>query len=417
MDVRAAVNSLWPDWRNHPEESRFSATKRSYRIIRTRYPHLSSAWAVVIANETSAVLRAWDRSLRRAMREDSERFERMRLSGPRRRGLKASLHSSLISFRAGHLRLTLHAQRHVEIELLRVCNPLFARYGQESAWNFGLTVTPNRLLFHFRIPVARLNPTGVIGVDLNFENAVLAGTDGRVEAADLTSILRIQDQMARKRASIQRHISKDLRHQRAVLRRHPKRERYRVDAQLHRITNHLQGRIGERIVVVEDLRGIGESALARAHRSPRGRRRLANWTHGRMVYMLAYKLRTPMVRVNPEGTSQECPRCGGHTALPREDGTMRRGPNVPRRMSRRTICDDCGSEWHRDVAAAIVVLTRGCSILRGAPVPPSARNALLEAAGWRPGDESLRGLIPEPMNRDDAKLESPAARADFRADW
>ncbi len=69
LDVRSAVNHLLPDWRTRPQESRFEATKRSYPFLRIRYPHLVSGWSVTIANETSAVLRAWDRSLRRARRQ------------------------------------------------------------------------------------------------------------------------------------------------------------------------------------------------------------------------------------------------------------------------------------------------------------------------------------------------------------
>src|ERR1700686_4323841 len=74
-DVRSAVNHLIPDWRSHPEDSRFDATKRTYPRIRTHYPHLASTWAVCIANETSATLSCWDRQLRRFKRLDPTKWE------------------------------------------------------------------------------------------------------------------------------------------------------------------------------------------------------------------------------------------------------------------------------------------------------------------------------------------------------
>ncbi|MGA7861415.1 MAG: hypothetical protein WCB19_06115, partial [Thermoplasmata archaeon] len=72
---------------------------------------------------------------------------------------------------------------------------------------------------------------------------------------------------------------------------------------------------------------------------------------------------------------------------------------------RRGDCGSCQGSWHRDRAAAIVILDRGLDVLRGAAPPPSARNALLEAASWRPAvdDESTLGPTTRPTKEDDAK--------------
>jgi len=82
-------------------------------------------------------------------------------------------------------------------------------------------------------------------------------------------------------------------------------------------------------------------------------------------------------------------------------------------MTRQVVCRECGSLWHRDVTAAIAVLARGWSILRGATLPPSARSALLEAAMWRPSrcapitGYPNSGLTVELMKEDDAKYGTP----------
>ncbi|MCI4348345.1 MAG: zinc ribbon domain-containing protein [Thermoplasmata archaeon] len=419
LDVRSAVNHLLPDWRAHPQESRFDATKRVYPLLRARYPHLASGWAITMTNETSAVLHAWDRSLRRARRLDPARFERMQRAMPHRRRLKASLHHHLFRWDtpAHRLTLTLRPGVYVRFDLSRVVHPLFWKHGSASNWNFGLSVTPSALLFHFHVPHRRLAPPHDAGVDLNFQSADIATSDGQVGQVDLRPITRIQVRMVRKRQSIQRAISKDLRHQRAVLRRYHRREQRRVTPLLHRAANDLLEKVDDRVLVMEDLSSTTESILQRrgGHEGPALRRRLSAWTHGRLAEIVSYKARTPIVWLNPKGTSQECPRCGGQLALPSEGRERSHGP-----MTRQTVCGECGGVWHRDRAAAIVILTRGRRLLRGATVPPGARNALLEAATWRRREEggvnrpARSGLAVEPMREDDAKFGTPKRKRGFR---
>ena len=385
-DVRSMINRLLPDWRAHPDESRFEATKRSYRTLRSAYPHLGSKWAVVACNETSATLSSWDRNMRRARRLDTERFERMRSRLPHRVRLKASLHPEQYRFRAGYLELTIHRRQHVNLDLRGVRNPLFERYFRESAGAFCLSITDRFLLFHFHTPELTARAEHSAGVDINMPTLDYATSDGRVGSVDLRPITRIQGAMARKRAAIQRAISKDLRHQRAVLRRYHRRERHRVTPLLHAAANQLLAAVGERNLVLEDLRSTTDELL-QSRGSSDQRRRLASWTHGRLDRILAYKSHTPVVRVNPRGTSSDCPRCGGPLAHP---------------SWRRATCGDCQVDYHRDRMAAVAILSRGESVLWGAAHPPNALDALLESARWRPDDERRSGPAGETMRGDEA---------------
>jgi IS605 OrfB family transposase len=419
-DVHSAVNHLIVDWIAHPEEPRFEATRRSYPLLRRIYPHLAADWAVTMANETSAVRNAWNHSLRRARRQDPERFERMRWSRPNRRIRKASLHPGLFRWEPTLrvLDITVRPSHHSRISLAGTTHPLFWRYGEASEWHFGLTLRPNALLFHFRVPRAVEAPEGAVGIALNFDSAQLASSDGRMDRVDLRPITRIQEQAFRMRQAIQRHISKDLRHQRAVLRRYHHRETHRVLPLLHRAANELLAKADSRALVFEDLTELTSTVLRREYgrRAPESRRRLSAWTHGRLSEIVSYKAHTPTIWVNPEGTSQECPQCGGHLALPSRGRVLASGNR--KRMTRQVFCGECGGRWHRDATAAIAVLARGLRILRGDTIPPSARSALLEAAAWRP-DLSDRetgrwGLGPtaEPMNADDANSEDPSRSPD-----
>ncbi len=416
LDVRRGVNRLVADWVAHPDESRFAATKRTYPLLRRSYAHLASSWPVVMANETSAVCNAWDRSLRRARRQDPVRYERMRHSRPNRRQLKASLHPSLFRWNSAssQLDITVRPSEHVRIELADGKNPLFWKYGSLAEWRFGLTLRPTALLFHFRVPRVVEESEGAVGADLNFDSADLAASTGAFARVDLRPITRLQERMVHKRQSIARHISKDLRHQRAVLRRYHRRETRRVTPLLHRAGNELLANAGSRAIVLEDLTDLTQTILRggsgpRRPRGRSGRRRLSAWTHGRLAEIVTYKAHTPVIRVNSEGTSQECPRCGGPLALPSERRVV--GSAGRTRMTRQVTCEQCGGAWHRDAAAAIAVLARGCRILRGTTITPSARSALLEAATWRSDSEDRFGGPPspslpvEPRREDDAKSE------------
>ncbi|MGA7860582.1 MAG: transposase, partial [Thermoplasmata archaeon] len=282
----------------------------------------------------------------------------MQAATPRRRRLKASLHPNLFRWdrSLAHLTIRVRPGVRVGIDLSSVANPLFYKYGEASGWRFGLSLTPHALLFHFRTPRRSQNSDSEAGVDLNLHSADIATSDGVLTRVDLRPIARIQERMTTKRQSIQREISKDLRHQRAVLRRYHRREAHRVTPLLHRASNELLEKVGKRTLVFEDLSNTTESVLRRGwgREGPILRRRLSAWAHGRLAEIVSYKAHTPIVWVNPEGTSSECPRCGGQLALPSGGRDRSKGP-----MTRQTVCGKCGGAWHRDAAAAIVILTRG----------------------------------------------------------
>jgi IS605 OrfB family transposase len=395
-DVRSGVNELLRDWRDHPDESRFEATHRSYRELRPRYAHLASQWSLAACNEASSTLRAWDKMLRRARRHDPAKFEKLRRVLPHRQRLKASLPRGLYRLNEKILDITIRPDRHARLDLSGIRNPLFWRYLSASKGEFGLAVTDRKLIFNFRIPHNQPVVAESVGVDLNMPSADFATSDGVLGAVDLTEITRIQGAMARKRERVQRTIPTDRKAQHRVLRRYRDRERNRVTPLLHRRANELLRKVGDRNIIFEDLTETTEKLLKgrerwRNRRNPEeARRRLSDWTHGALQRIIRYKSNTAVLRVNPRGTSSECPRCGGAMHHP---------------SWRRSDCDYCQSSWHRDRAAAIVILSRGLGVLRGAAPPPSARDALREAAAWRPGvdDQSTTGPRAEPRTGDDAK--------------
>ena len=366
LDARAAINRLVADWHDHPEESRFQATKRTYRWTRATYSHLASSWAVSVANETSATLNSWDRVLRRMKRLDPKRWASCRTQLPRRLRLKVALHPALYRLKGKTLDLTVSPSHHVRFDLSGVRNPLFHRYLDVAKGKFGLTVTDRALVFQFHTPEERSDPAETVGIDLNMPSADLASSDGMVASVDLRPITRIQGAMARKRAAVQQAIPTDLRRQRKKLRHLGGRERRRVDPLLHRAANDLLAKVGERTIVLEDLTKTQDELRREGCRDRR--RRLSVWTQGRFQRIVEYKAHPRVLHVNPRGTSSECPRCGGRLDHPEW---------------RRSVCGHCKGDWHRDKVAAIAILSRGLA-LRGAALPPRALDALLEASRWGP---------------------------------
>ena len=402
-DVRSAANEVIADWRAHPDESRFEATRRSYRQLRRRYSHLAADWSLAACNEASASLGAWDKMLRRVRRLSPEAYERTRERLPQRKRLKVSLTKFLHRLHGTVLDITIRPGYHVRLNLANIRNPLFSRYLAASNAKFGLAITDRKLIFNFRISHEQPVVPESVGIDLNMPSADYATSDGFVGIVDLKEITRIQGAMDRKRIKIQQATRKDRRAQARVLHRYAGRERNRVTHLLHRAANELIANVGDRNMIFEDLADTTETILrepanwyGRKH-ADEERRRLATWTHGRLQRFVSYKADTAVLRVNPRGTSSECPQCGGVLHHP---------------SWRRSDCSSCQNSWHRDRAAAIVILSRGLEVLRGAAPPPRARNALLEAATWRPemDEESTQGPADRPMNADDAKDLEPAFR-------
>lgn len=127
---------------------------------------------------------------------------------------------------------------------------------------------------------------------------------------------------------------------------HRKVKNSRADFQ-HKLTRTLVQTYS--LIAVENLnvKGLASGMLSKSVND-------AGW--GQFLQMLRYKAvnaGSEVVAVDPRHTSQICPACG---AVARKE------------LSVRWHSCPCGCEMHRDVAAALVILSRGLSTLRNQPV-------------------------------------------------
>ena len=201
------------------------------------------------------------------------------------------------------------------------------------------------VVFHVEVATVERSGPDSVGIDLGL-TALLALSNGEVierprwtnRAAKglrkrqraLASCKRGSQRRAKRKAALAKYLAKYQGHVANKRRDH-----------LHKLSRNLVDRFGR--IAMEDLniKGLAGGMLAKHVHD-------ASWAM--LAAMLAYKASSAgceLVKVDPRGTSQECPQCGQIAAKTLAD--------------RRHRCD-CGADLDRDVAAAMVVHQRafGC---------------------------------------------------------
>jgi putative transposase len=201
------------------------------------------------------------------------------------------------------------------------------------------------VVFHVEVePVERAGPDS-IGIDLGLSALVALSNGEMIERPRWTNraatgLRKRQRALARcKRGSKRRAKRK------ALLARYQEHVANKRRNHLHERSRDLVNRFGR--IAMEDLniKGLARGMLAKHVHD-------ASWAM--LAAMLAYKASSAgceLVKVDPRGTSQECPGCGQIAAK-----TL---------AERRHRCD-CGADLERDVAAAMVVHRRAFGFLPGA---------------------------------------------------
>jgi putative transposase len=163
----------------------------------------------------------------------------------------------------------------------------------------------------------------------------------------------------------EKRLAKQQRQLAKAIRTHPKRKEYRRRvATAHRkvrnqrtdFLHKLSARLVQTysVIAVEKLniRGLAAGMLAKSVND-------AGWST--FISMLRYKAESAgaqLVEVDPRLTSQTCPQCG----------TIRK-KELSERWHR---CANCGTECHRDIAAALVILARGLASIGSQPLEAAA---------------------------------------------
>jgi len=201
------------------------------------------------------------------------------------------------------------------------------------------------IVFHVEVDVVERAGPDSVGIDFGL-TSLIALSNGETEKRPNWTKRAAKELRRRQRAVARCKRGSNTRKKRkAALARFHGHVANRRRHHLHRISRNIVNRFGR--IAVEDLniKGLARAMLAK---------HVADASWAQLAAMLDYKAASAgveFVRVDPRGTSQQCPQCGQVAAKALDE--------------RRHRCD-CGADIDRDVAAAMVVHFRAFGFWPGA---------------------------------------------------
>ncbi len=133
---------------------------------------------------------------------------------------------------------------------------------------------------------------------------------------------------------------------------------------MHKLSSSLIKEHPDSSFILEDLRNIRKTAKPQ---SKKIRTYLNRWPYNQFQIMMEYKSKNRTIYVNPEGTSSECPVCGGKVKHP---------------VWKISRCENCGRDYDRDRLASLAISLRGLDLC-GDPFPVSAIASVPSRMGLR----------------------------------
>jgi len=301
----------------------------SYHTL-TQYP-IATCYRLTAISKAAGILKTYRKALRKnpaARRPYARKLMLTDCYGFRIQGKK--------------LRLTLGPHEYNYVEL----NPhtLAAIQGHAAR---SITLTETMLSISYSKEIDEMQPSGVLGVDRNLDNATAAySDDGSTRRFDLSEVTQIKQTY---RFVKSRFARNDARVRAAIYAKYGKLQRDRVGWILHNTSSSIVKDAGERrlAIVMEDLRGIRKLYRRGNGQGNNYRSRLNSWSYYELQRQIGYKARwkgTPVLYVTAGGTSAKCSMCGSKT-FPNEDHTL--------------FCPRCKKTVDRDVNAARNILAKG----------------------------------------------------------
>jgi len=206
-------------------------------------------------------------------------------------------------------------------------------------------LTPNSLSITIAKEVATRPVVGTIGVDRNLSNLTYGNLE-RVVQYDLSKTTSITQTTRSIVSSFHRNDTRIRRH---IAGKYGKRRRNRTLQLLHHTTKRIVRDAAQysEAIVLERIDGIRKLYRKGNGQGRKYRGRMNGWSFGEAQRQIQYKAAwegTPVVKVNPRGTSNRCAKCGEILQLAQLSDTKHR---------RCLWCNKCQRWIDRDVNAAI----------------------------------------------------------------
>ena len=272
---------------------------------------------------------------------------------PEVRKLSMRLDSELVKIVGDRIRITI---RPGEYEFIPI-NTKNKKWEEYSKYRISeLLITDRIVSISFSIKVDKEISSETVGMDINFSNITGTVIDSsritEVIEISTNNIVSIQNDFSRRRQKLQRHV-KNPQKRKKKLKQTRGRQQNRVKDAMHKLSSSLVKEHPGSSFILEDLRNIRKTTKSQ---SKKLRTHLNRWPYNQFQRMIEYKSHYKTIYVNPEGTSSECPMCGGRLKHPAW------------KISR---CENCGRDYDRDRLASLAISLRGLDLC-GEPFPVSA---------------------------------------------
>ena len=276
---------------------------------------------------------------------------------PEVKKLSMRMDSELVKLQDGFIRITIRPR---EYEYIPV-NDHHSKYGEYSKYGVSeLLLTDRKVVISFRKPDQKEIMNRKMGIDVNFSNISMTTVhEGRiidVAVKSTQNVVNIQNDYSRRRRKVQKHIMNPQKRHRK-LREARGRQQNRVKDALHKLSTSLVNENPDTTFIVEDLRNIRKTAKPQNRKL---RTYLNRWPYAEFLRMIEYKSPNKVIKVNPGGTSSECPVCGD---------------NVKHPTWKISRCSTCDHDYDRDRLASLAISLRGHDLC-GDPFPVSAATPL-----------------------------------------
>jgi len=273
--------------------------------------------------------------------------------------LAMRIDSELTKIQDNRLRITLKPHEYQYIPIITKNK----KYNEYSKCKISeVLLTDNRVCITFIVnteekPVVNDN---IIGFDLNFKSVdytIIKNSEiVKVDSIDTSDIAKTQRDYARKRSKIQKHIKNTGKRNRK-LKEAKHRQRNIIKDKLQKLTTEIVNKNNDKTFVFEDLTNIKKEGMKKKknsnkskknpNKSKRFRTDINRWPYRLFQQYVDYKSRNETLYINPEGTSSECPVCGGKLEHP---------------IWKESKCNNCGLSYDRDKLSSLSISIRGLGL-------------------------------------------------------
>ncbi len=296
--------------------------------------------------------------------------------------LAMRIDSELIRIENNKLRITIKPHEYEYIDIVDK-NKKFSEYSKYKLSEVLLTDSKVCITFRTGTLNKPVMDDNIIGFDLNFKSVdytIIRNNEiVNVDSIDTSDIAKTQRDYARKRTKIQKHIKNPAKRDRK-LKEAGNRQKNTVRDKLQKLTTEIVNDNSDKTFVFEDLTDIKKKGKknkksnndnkkykdnnkdSRAitggnnnknnnknnknnnNKSKRFRTDINRWPYRLFQKLIDYKSKNRTLYVNPEGTSSECPVCGGKLRHP---------------IWKESKCINCGVTFNRDRLSSLSISVRG----------------------------------------------------------